>query len=266
MAAPRPIPSLDELNFFLKRGVVRPDLRNDPGLEQVHWSTTRHTRVDGDWSTMRVFAFDHRAQLEEMAGYTPQKGGAFKELCLRAAQKVQDGRPGYGILCDHRIGKSALYAASGSGLWIGRPAEWPGSRPLVLEPELGADFGGLGQWARENVVKVLCFCHPDDDAATRAGQEATVKRLFEAARRQRLEFLLEVIPSKVGPVDDTTTATLIAQFYAIGVYPDWWKLEPMKTQAGWQNAIAAIEAHDRHTRGIVVLGLDAPEAESARQL
>ncbi len=29
------------------------------------------------------------------------------------------------------------------------------------------------------------------------------------------------------------------------------------------NAIAAIEEHDRHTRGIVVLGLDAPEADLA---
>ena len=220
-------------------------------------------RMGGDWTTMRVFAFDHRMQLEEMAGYTPAKGGAFKELCLEAALRVQDGRPGYGILCDNRIGKRALHAASGTGLWIGRPCEWPGSRPLELEPELGADCGGLEAWAREDVVKVLCFCHPDDDAGMRAAQEATVRRLFEASRRNGLEFLLEVIPSKVGPVDDMTTARLIEQFYAIGVYPDWWKLEPMVTAAAWENAIAAIEAHDRHTRGIVVLGLDAPEAELA---
>lgn len=210
---------------------------------------------------MRVFAFDHRAQLEAMPGYSLKKGAAFKELCLQAAVSVQAGRSGYGILCDNRIGRSALHRASGSGLWIGRPAEWPGSRPLELEPELGSDCGTLSEWAREDVVKVLCFCHPDDDAATRAGQEATVKRLFEAARRNRLEFLLEIIPSKVAPTDDRTVATLIEQFYAAGVYPDWWKLEPMTTEAAWANAISAIEAHDRHTRGIVVLGLDAPEAE-----
>ncbi len=256
-------PSLAELEFFLGRGVVRPDLRNDTALEQIHWATNRQGRMGGDWTTMRVFAFDHRMQLEEMAGYTPAKGGAFKELCLEAALRVQDGRPGYGILCDNRIGKRALHAASGTGLWIGRPCEWPGSRPLELEPELGADCGGLEAWAREDVVKVLCFCHPDDDAGMRAAQEATVRRLFEASRRNGLEFLLEVIPSKVGPVDDMTTARLIEQFYAIGVYPDWWKLEPMVTAAAWENAIAAIEAHDRHTRGIVVLGLDAPEAELA---
>ncbi len=256
-------PSLAELEFFLGRGVVRPDLRNDTALEQIHWATNRQGRMGGDWTTMRVFAFDHRMQLEEMAGYTPAKGGAFKELCLEAALRVQDGRPGYGILCDNRIGKRALHAASGTGLWIGRPCEWPGSRPLELEPELGADCGGLEAWAREDVVKVLCFCHLDDDAGMRAAQEATVRRLFEASRRNGLEFLLEVIPSKVGPVDDMTTARLIEQFYAIGVYPDWWKLEPMVTAAAWENAIAAIEAHDRHTRGIVVLGLDAPEAELA---
>jgi 5-dehydro-2-deoxygluconokinase len=250
-------PSLEELEFFFERGIKQPDLRNDAELEQIHWSTNRH----GDWSTMRVFAFDHRMQFEEMEGYTLARGGEFKELCLKAAQQVQDGQGGYGILCDNRIGRNALHTASGSGLWVGRPVEWPGSRPLTLEPELGSDFGGLNQWAKENVVKVLCFCHPDDDAEMQAQQEATVKRLFEASRRNRLEFLLEVIPSKVAPVTDDTTATLIRRFYEIGIYPDWWKLEPMKTHAGWQNAINAIEENDPYTRGIVVLGLDAPEAE-----
>ena len=252
-------PSLAELDFFLARGIVRPDLRHDQALEQIHWSTNR----SGEWSEMRVFAFDHRMQFEQMEGGTAEKIGAFKKLCLQAALRVQDGRPGYGILCDSRLGRAALHAASGTGLWIGRPCEWPASRPLTLEPELGSDCGALSEWAKENVVKVLCFCHPDDTPEMRAEQEAVVKRLWEASRRNRLEFLLEIIPSKVGLVDDDSTATLIRQFYAAGVWPDWWKLEPMTSRAAWANAIAAIEAHDRHTRGIVVLGLDAPEVELA---
>lgn len=252
-------PSLEELEFFLKRGIENKALRKDAELEQIHWATNRHN----DWSTMRVFAFDHRMQLEAMSGATPDKIGRFKELCLQAALKVRDGRPGYGILCDNRLGRRALHAASGTGLWIGRPVEWPGSRPLTLEPELGPDFGGLGEWALENVVKVLCFCHPHDDAEMRASQEEVIKRLFAAARRNRLEFLLEIIPSKVGPVDDETNATLIRRFYEIGVYPDWWKLEPMASSASWEKVCAAINDNDPHTRGIVVLGLDAPEAELA---
>ena len=252
-------PSWEELQFFFKRGIKRPDLRNDAELEQVHWATNRK----GDWSTLRTFAFDHRSQLEEMPGYTPEKGAAFKELCLDAALKVANGQVGYGILCDNRIGRSALHRASGSGLWIGRPTELPGSRPIEFETDLGDDLGGLRQWARENVVKLLVFCHPDDDDKTAKMQVAQVKRLFTAARRNGLEFLLEVIPSKVGPVDDITTATLIQTFYDAGVYPDWWKLEPFKTDAAWANAVDAITRNDPRTRGIVVLGLDAPEDELA---
>lgn len=252
-------PSLQEMEFFFDRGIIQPDLRNDVELEQVHWATNRI----GDWSSVKTFAFDHRLQLEEMDGYTIDKAGAFKSLCLAAALQVQDGQDGFGILCDNRIGRSALHAASGSGLWIGRPTELPGSRPIEFEPDLGDDLGGFREWTRENVVKLLVFCHPEDDTATRALQEERVKRLFAAARRNNLEFLLEVIPSKVAPVNDDSTAILIQQFYDAGVYPDWWKLEPFKTDAAWNNAVDAITRNDPNTRGIVVLGLDAPEAELA---
>lgn len=250
-------PSWEELQFFFQRGIKQSDLRNDEELEQVHWATNR---LD-DWPSVKIFAFDHRLQLEEMEGYTEAKGAAFKELCLDAALKVQNGQAGYGILCDNRIGRSALHRASGSGLWIGRPTELPGSRPIQFESELGEDVGSLREWARENVVKLLVFCHPDDDDKTTKMQIARVKRLFTAARRNGLEFLLEIIPSKVGPVNDTTSATLIQAFYDAGIYPDWWKLEPFRTEAAWANAVAAIERNDPRTRGIVVLGLDASEAE-----
>ncbi len=252
-------PSWEELQFFLKRGVVTPALRKDAGLEQIHWSTNRHR----DLSTMRVFAFDHRMQLEQMEGATPEKIGQFKQLCLQAALATANGQPGHGILCDSRLGRDALFQAAGTGLWIGRPVEWPGSRPLTLEPELGPDYGGLQEWPLDHVVKVLCFAHPDDDAETQAQQEDTIRRLFHAARRNRLEFLLELIPSKVGPVTDDTTATLVQRFYDLGIYPDWWKLEPFTTDQAWTNACATIQRNDPHTRGIVVLGLDASESDLA---
>ena len=253
-------PSWEELQFFLHRGVLNPALRKDAALEQIHWSTNR----SGTWPSMRIFAFDHRAQLEEMAdqaGVSHDRIGIFKTLCLQAVEHVAGGKPGFGLLCDSRLGREALFRAAGQGLWIGHPVEWPGSRPLTLEPELGADFGGLSEWPLEHVVKVLCFCHPDDTSEMKAEQEATITRLFTGARRNRLEFLLEVIPSKVGPVDDDTTATVIQRFYDIGIFPDWWKLEPFRTDAAWANACAAITRNDPHTRGVVVLGLDAPAAE-----
>jgi 5-dehydro-2-deoxygluconokinase len=116
------------------------------------------------------------------------------------------------------------------------------------------------------VVKVLCFYHPDDDAETKAQQEDTVRRLFHACRRNRLEMLLEIIPSKVGPVHDTTSAEVISRFYDLGIYPDWWKLEPFATDAAYRAACDAITTRDPHVRGIVVLGLDASEEALATSL
>lgn len=248
-------PSWNELQFFLSRGIKNPALRLDDELEQRHWSTTRK----GAWPIMRVFAFDHRKQLEDLAeaaGASRDKIAEFKQLCLEAVLQVAGGNEGYGLLCDGRLGTEALFRAAGQGLWIGRPVEEPGSRPLRLE--IGPDFGSnLAEWPSEHVVKVLCFYHPDDDDAMKRQQEETVLRVADAARRNNLEFLLEVIPSKVGPVDDKTTASIIQRFYDLGVYPDWWKLEPMTSQAAWANACAAIERNDPLTRGIVVLGLEA---------
>ena len=128
----------------------------------------------------------------------------------------------------------------------------------MLEPELGPDFGRLREWPLNHVVKCLCFAHPDDSAEMWASQTATVQRLFAQARRNRLEFLLEVIPTRAGPVDDDTTPRVIQRFYDSGVFPDWWKLEPFATDAAWARACQAIARNDPRTRGIVVLGLDAP--------
>ena len=249
-------PSAVELKHFLEDGPETPAVRHDKRLEQIHWATNR-TKA---WPSLRVFAFDHRAQLEDIAadcGSAPERIGAFKNLCLDAALRVADGRTGYGILCDGRLGRDALFAAAGTGLWIGRPVEKPGSRPLDVE--IGDDFGSaLAEWPAEHVVKALCFYRPDDPDDLRARQEATVKRLAEAARANDLDFLLEVVPSRFGRVDEATTAAVVERFYAIGVYPDWWKLEPMVSDRAWQLVCDAIAANDPHCRGILVLGLDAP--------
>jgi 5-dehydro-2-deoxygluconokinase len=254
-------PSWPELEWFLEHGAKRRALRHDPELAHLHWATTRR----GAWPDMRVFAFDHRKQLEDMAaeaGAGRPRIAEFKRLCLAAANRVADGRPGYGVLCDQRLGRDTLYAAAGTGLWIGRPVEVPDSRPLRLE--IGTDFGSdLAEWPLEHVAKVLCLYHPDDPPELRAAQEETILRLADAVRSNGLEFLLEIIASKAGPVDDDTTARVINRIYATGVRPDWWKLEPMATDAAWASTCAAIRQNDPWCRGVVVLGLAAPETELA---
>jgi 5-dehydro-2-deoxygluconokinase len=54
---------------------------------------------------------------------------------------------------------------------------------------------------------------------------------------------------------------VLRRLYRLGIKPDWWKLEPQRDAAAWRAVADAIAAHDPSCRGIVLLGLDAPEAE-----
>ncbi|MFV2035000.1 MAG: 2-deoxy-5-keto-D-gluconate 6-phosphate aldolase domain-containing protein, partial [Halocynthiibacter sp.] len=56
-------------------------------------------------------------------------------------------------------------------------------------------------------------------------------------------------------------SAIIQRFYDIGIYPDWWKLAPLKTEKSWAVVCETIEGNDPHTRGIVMLGLEASIAQ-----
>ena len=49
--------------------------------------------------------------------------------------------------------------------------------------------------------------------------------------------------------------------YALGIKPDWWKLEPQVSASAWAAIEAVITENDPWCRGVVLLGLDAPQDE-----
>jgi 5-dehydro-2-deoxygluconokinase len=51
------------------------------------------------------------------------------------------------------------------------------------------------------------------------------------------------------------------RFYDLGVRPDWWKLEPVADAGVWRHIAEVIADNDPLCRGVVLLGLAAPEAE-----
>jgi 5-dehydro-2-deoxygluconokinase len=61
-----------------------------------------------------------------------------------------------------------------------------------------------------------------------------------------------------------TIARALDELYALGIKPDWWKLEPQASSAAWDNIAAVIGRNDPWCRGVVLLGLDAPEEELAK--
>ncbi|HEY1943320.1 MAG TPA: 5-dehydro-2-deoxygluconokinase [Roseiarcus sp.] len=254
-------PTWPELQRFLDKGSSHRALRADEALNDIHWATTRRPQPPG----LMALAIDHRAQLERIAdraGAARERIRHFKRLAVDAAAQVAAGRPGYGMLLDGRYGREALFRAADHGFWIGRPVEEPGSRPLEFEG--GGSLGAkLAEWPITHTVKCLCFYHPNDPAEMKARQERELLRLADATRRVGRELLVEIIASKNGDVGAETLAKVLHRLYAIGIKPDWWKLEGQADAAAWRNVAAVVEANDPLCRGIMLLGLEAPEDELA---
>ena len=253
------IPTWEELQFFLKNGSPHKALRQDEAINHVHWATTRRPQA----GQLLALAIDHRKQLEDMAdgaGAPRDRIAPFKRLAIAAIGRVAKGKPGFGTLLDDRYGRDAMFDAGNLGLWIARPLEQPGSRPLRFE--FSQDVGSrLAEWPVTHTIKCLAFYHPDDPAELKSEQAQTLRTLYEAARKVGRELLIEIIAGKHGPLDDGTIARALDELYALGIKPDWWKLEPQASPKAWSAIGATIAKHDPWCRGIVVLGLEAPEAE-----
>jgi len=254
------IPTFEELQFFLRHGSPHRALRRDEAINHVHWATTRRRRIP----MLMAFAIDHRTQFEELArrhAVDEARIGAFKVLAVQAAAQVAAGRDGFGMLIDGRLGRDALFeAARFPFAWIGRPVELPGSRPLVFEqgPDIGSE---LVEWPVDHCVKVLCQYHPDDPAELKRQQQEKLQTLFAASRKIGRELLVEIVAGKVGPLGDDTVARAVAELYAVGIKPDWWKLEAQPSAEAWRRIGSVIDDSDPWCRGVVMLGLDAPSEE-----
>jgi 5-dehydro-2-deoxygluconokinase len=253
-------PTWEELSYYLAHGSKTRALRKDEDLSHIHWATTRRKEIP----LLMALAIDHRSQLTDIADQhnaPHSKINAFKRLAVAAAGRVSQGREGYGMLIDERFGREAFFdAAKKDFSWIGRPVELPGSRPLRFE--FSQDIGSqLVEWPVDHCIKCLCFYHPDDPEALKKEQQQKLRALYDAARKVGRELLVEIIAGKHGPLDDTTISRAMTELYALGIRPDWWKLEPQHSATAWKNIEAVIAENDAYCRGIVLLGLEAPAAD-----
>jgi 5-dehydro-2-deoxygluconokinase len=201
--------------------------------------------------------------MADKIGSPRERLNAFKRLAIKAIAKISGGKPGFGTLLDDVYGREAMFDAAKLGLWIGRPLEKPGSRPLRFE--FTQDVGArLAEWPITHTIKCLSFYRPDDPQELKAEQAQKLRTLYEAARKVGRELLIEIIAGKHGTLDDDTIAQALEEHYALGIKPDWWKLEPQTTSKAWGNIASVIARNDPWCRGIVLLGLEAPETELAK--
>jgi 5-dehydro-2-deoxygluconokinase len=254
-------PTYAELQYFLKHGSTHRALRKDDALNHLHWATTRLPLPE----QILALAIDHRKQLEEIADVVEtsrDRISEFKRLAISAIGKVSGGKPGYGTFLDDRYGREAMFDAAKFNLWVARPLEQPGSRPLSFE--FTQDVGSrIIEWPNNHTIKCLAFFHPDDPQELKAEQLSKLLTVHQAGRKIGREVLIEIIAGKHGPLTDDAIARVLTELYMAGIKPDWWKLEPQASSAAWDSISSTIAKHDPYCRGVLILGLEAPEDQLA---
>ncbi|CAN5452044.1 5-dehydro-2-deoxygluconokinase [soil metagenome] len=252
------MPSRVELDDFLERATKMEQVHKDTRLAHLHRVTTgRHAT-----GPLFALAFDHRRQFEDLVARTggnSARVGQFKNLIADAAVTLSKEFDHFGVLVDEKFGRDTLDRLTGHGMWIGRPVEEPGSRPLLFEGERNPAFA-LRSWPAEHVVKCLAIYDAGDREALRSAQDDTLLALQKAAEASGHEWLLEIVPPR-GVATETSIISAVEHFYRIGLKPDWWKLPPSSDPTMWHSVGNAIRTHDPHARGILVLGLDMSESD-----
>ena len=101
----------------------------------------------------------------------------------------------------------------------------------------------LRSWPAEHVVKCLSYFSTADLPRLRLLHQACVDTGHE--------LLLEIIAPRLSEA--------LAEIYAAGIRPDWWKLPPPASDAEWEEITRAITTNDPWCRGVILLGMEASE-------
>jgi 5-dehydro-2-deoxygluconokinase len=255
------MPSMTELGTLLEKPSTFRLLHDDAEFDHLHRSTAGKPAA----AKILALAFDHRKQFAELAvkfGAGAPEIERFKDLLARALEQMPPETSG--AIIDDTYGSAPLARLTGTGRWLARPVEVPGSLPL--EFEAGDRLAEkMRSWPVEHVAKCLVAYDPAHPAELRKKQEAALSALQNAARATARRWLLEVIPPDFAN-RPAMVADAVEQLYRAGLFPDWWKLPALPDAGEWRNIGGIVRKYDAYCAGIIVLGLDQPLDELTPKL
>jgi 5-dehydro-2-deoxygluconokinase len=199
-----------------------------------------------------MLAADHRWQWEEfcdarslprarIAGVKRLAGDGF----LLARDRSAAAREFGALLIDEQYASPVIADMLKAGVTVGTPAEKAGAVPLAwaTEPFSAALTGAF--------VKVLARYRTDDDAAVVAEQWTKLEALQAWCRAAKRPFVLEVLVARKHESEAAFEASgrpamlarFIAEGYARGLTPEFWKIEGTLAPEGARIIDAAIAAN-----------------------
>jgi myo-inositol catabolism protein IolC len=219
-------------------------------------------------------AFDHRSVLRAICadalGCRSEAVGRGRLLEAKALVvdalltcPVVDGA-GVGLLIDENLGADQARRAHDAGLVLAMPVEVSGARSFELE--FGDEMVRRLQAFEVDYAKALVYLNPELEDLYRSQIGAVVKALGSIAGAG-LGTMLEVVVTPTaaqlalhdgdaGRFDRETRPGLVCRtihdFYAAGAQPTLWKLEGFDSREDYGRVQAALFAHDRDARCLVL--------------
>ncbi len=200
-------------------------------------TSTGRRRAARDIPSLMALAIDHRvaARGDRRQGRRDRANASATSRCWRCKAAARGRRRPRRLRHAARREATAARRCSNSRRhgfsWIGRPVELPGSRPLRFE--FSQDIGSqLVEWPVDHCIKCLCFYHPDDPAGAEAGAAGEAARAVRGGAQGRPRAAGRDHRRQARPARRRHDRRARWQeLYALGIKPDWWKLEPQASAA-----------------------------------
>jgi 5-dehydro-2-deoxygluconokinase len=198
-----------------------------------------------------MLATDHRWQWEEWCDAHTVSRARIPEVkrlaydgFLRAREQSADVRQFGALLIDQQYSAPVIADALAAGVNVGTPAEKAGAFPLAwsTEPFPDALTGAF--------VKVLVRYRADDDPVIVQGQWEKLDALQAWCRGSGKPLVVEILVARRHEAEDAFEAVgrpsmlagFIADAYARGVMPEFWKIEGTLSRDGARTIDEAIAA------------------------
>ncbi|MGO9196669.1 MAG: 2-deoxy-5-keto-D-gluconate 6-phosphate aldolase domain-containing protein [Acidimicrobiales bacterium] len=223
-----------------------------------------------------VLAVDHRASFRKWSSLHhdgPVSAAELSDLKLIVADAMVVAAERHSIdagqmalLCEPEYGAAAIRRVQQAGLRVVVPVEKSGQREFIFEH---GDTGYAAAIERSgaDAVKALVRYNPSSGGARNARSRERLARLGEYCERYGILFMLELlVPPGRADIDENgdprpgydslvrpgLTVTAIGELRAIGLRPQWWKLEGQPNAPSFAAVAAATGAIEGSTSCLVL--------------
>jgi len=219
-----------------------------------------------------MLAGDQRWQFEEWCdahgvdrARIPGVKALIVDAFLAARERSADVARSGSLLLDEQYASPQIARARAAGVFVGTPSEKAGSLPLEWATTTRFDAAPPGRF-----VKVLIKDRRDYDAALRDGQFDKLADLQRWCRSYTTPLIIEILVPRKDEGEEAfeqsirpaMLAQAIADAYARGIEPDFWKIEGTTSSGGAAIVDRAIVARPACRQ--IILGKAAPRDTIAK--